>query len=161
MTLINLVNVGQLKMRQEMNSVFKDMGQRKEGGSFSEIYMLDTCLCVEVIHFQIGIKFFCIHFYSTWKCTNPISITIGHLVSDVVSRRFPRAGLHFRISKFLSTHVLCSSVILSVVRLVDWMDWHLWLPDQGDILSFFKVDQKRNHFICLLASLDCCKQLFL
>ena len=27
MTLINLVNVGQLKMRQEMNSVFKDMGQ--------------------------------------------------------------------------------------------------------------------------------------
>lgn len=66
MTLINLVNVGQLKMRQEMNSVFKDMGRRKEV-LFSEIYMLDTCLCVEVIHFQIGIKFFLYSFYSTWK----------------------------------------------------------------------------------------------
>lgn len=62
LTLINLVSVRQLKMKQEMNSVFQTWEGGRKLVELSEIYMLDTCLCVEVIQFQIGIKLFCIHF---------------------------------------------------------------------------------------------------
>lgn len=117
---------------------------------FSEIYMLDTCLCVEVIHFQIGIKLLCIHFTRLGKYTNPISITIGHLVSDVVSR----AGFLKQIC--IPGCSVCSSVILSIVRLVHWLDWTSVIAKSRKYFKYLKSgDQKRNHFTCLLASLDC------
>lgn len=126
---------------------------------FSEIYMLDTCLCVEVIHFQIGIKLLCIHFTRLGKYTNPISITVGHLVSDVVSRTvFLEQICISGFLKCVCLHVLCVPVSFldSIVRLVHWLDWTSVIARSRKYFKFLKSeDQKRNHLTCLLASLDC------
>lgn len=86
LTLINLVSVRQLK--NEPGNEYC-VSKRQERGrklvDLSEIYMLDTLLSIEVIQFQIGIKLLCIRFTQLGKYTNPISITFGRLVSDVVS----------------------------------------------------------------------------
>ena len=126
---------------------------------FSEIFMLDTCLCVEVIHFQIGIKFFLYSFYSTWKIYKShfhYNWAFSKLMWSL--GQFPRADLHFRISKVcLSTHVLCVPVSFldSIMRLVHWLDWTSVIARSRKYFKFLKNgDQKRNHFTCLLAFLD-------
>lgn len=134
LTLINLVNMKQLKMSQEMSSVFQEMRKSKEVSWFFFcvwISMLDTHLCVEVIQFQIEIKLVCVHLTWIGKYTHLISTTIEHLPTVVVSSSSVRADLHSELPEVsVSICFPLPGLLADHVPRAEHCVGRLWLSDQ-------------------------------